>query len=714
MRIEKILLLLLASVFLIHCSPKVADQVIEETPVTKNKTELWRAKAPSAGEARKVEMGEYNVFDLDNGLKVIVVENHKLPRVSYQVSLNTDPIVEGDQAGYIGFTGQMLSRGTKSMKKSDIDKAVDQIGARMNSSANGVFGSSLTKHQDKLLSVMSEVLLSPSFPEEEFKKIKTQALSAIQQSKDDPNTIAGNIASKANYGEGHPYAEVETEETLNRVELKKCKDYYGKYFKPNNAYLTIVGDINLEQAKANAQKYFGSWKQGTIQEIAQPITNEIDQTKVAFSHKEGAVQSVIRVTYPVDIKPGSQEELDASVMNAILGGGVFLGRLMQNLREDKAFTYGARSSVRSDKLVGSFNASASVRNEVTDSSVVEFLYEMNRMVNEPVSEKDLRLSKNSMAGSFARSLESPQTLARYARNIVKYELPEDHYATYLERLEKVTVADVQAIAQKYIRPDKANIVVVGNKDDIAEKLIQFDGDGELDYYDAFGNLLEVQEAELPSDLTPNVIINKYLNKIGGVAKLKEVKSMESHYTMSMMGMDMTVDIYQNNGKGHMSIGGAGQVFQQQIFDGTAAFEKHTGGATKYAEGEGKYEEIKTMAQMFAHLNYMEGGYELELKGLDQVNGESCYKLAVVSPAGDKSTEYYSAKTGLLMRTLTVQEVEGADPMTLTQDFSDYQEFDGIMTAGKISMSGAGPMPFSMMMKEVKINQPIDDKLFIIE
>jgi len=713
MKIKNILILFLSSLLLTQCSPKVSEPLIE-TPVVKQNVELWRSTAPSAGQARKVEMGEYNVFDMSNGLKVIVVENHKLPRVSYQVSLNTDPIVEGDQAGYIGFTGQILSRGTQNMTKSEIDKAVDQIGASMSSSAGGVFGSSLTKHQDKLLSVMSEVLLNPSFPEEEFKKIKTQALSGIQQSKDDPNTIASNIARKVNYGEGHPYAEVETEETLNRVELKKCKNYYDTYFKPNNAYLIIVGDITLGEAKSKAQKYFGNWESGLVKSHKQPESIKLDKTNVSFANKDGAVQSVVRITYPVDIKPGSQEELDASVMNAILGGGVFLGRLMQNLREDKAFTYGARSSIQSDKLIGSFNASASVRNEVTDSSIVEFLYEMDRIVNEPVSEEDLRLSKNSMAGAFARSLESPQTLARYARNIVKYDLPEDHYATYLERLEEVTVSDVQATAQKYIRPDKANIVVVGSKDDIADRLVRFDADGELDYYDAYGNLLVIEEEEIPSDITPEVIVNKYLNKIGGAAKLKQVNSVESHYTMSMMGMDMEVDIYQKAGKGLMKIGGAGQVFQQQIFDGKTAYEKHTGGASKYVKGDPKYDDIKSMAEMFSHLDYLDGNYKMEIKGLDQINGESCYKLAVVSPAGTKSTEYFSTQSGLLLRTLSVQEVDNADPVIITQDYSDYQEIDGILFPGKISMSGVGPMPFATILKEIEVNKPIDDKLFIIE
>ena len=698
---------------LIQCTPKVAEVVQED--VKPMDPLAWRSAAPEPGPARKIQMGEYSTFDLSNGLKVIVVENNKLPRVSYQMSLNSLPVVEGKEAGFVGFTGDLMGRGTSTRKKADIDKAVDQIGASVSTFSTGAFGSSLTKHQNTMLEILSDVILNPSFPKEEFDKIKTQALSGIQSSKDDPNAIATNVASKVNYGEGHPYAEVQTEESINSIQLSSCKDYYKKHFVANNAILTIVGDISPAEAKANAEKYFGSWRQGDVPDYTYDMPSAPTGPSVAFAHKEGAVQSVVRVTYPVDIKPGSTEELHANVMNSILGGGIFLGRLMQNLREDKAFTYGARSSISSDRLVGRFSAGASVRNEVTDSSLTEIIYEMDRMVSEPISKKDLQLSKNSLAGSFARSLESPQTLARYARNIVRFDLPADHYETYLERLDKVTIADVQNIAAEYVTADNANIVVVGSRDDIASKLTQFDGDGELDYYDAFGEKLEIQDNDLPLDITPEQIIESYLTSLGGKSKLESVKTFEAHYGMSMMGMDMNVDIYQKApNMGHMTVGNGAQVFQKQIFDGSKAFEMAMGAApATFTEGD-KYEEVKSMAQMFSHLNYLKGDYEMEVKGLDNVNGESCYKLAVTNPLGKKSTEYYSVDSGLLLRSLSVLEVPGQDPVTMTQDFNEYKEVSGIMQASKVTTSGAGPMPFTMEMKEVKINEAIDAELFQIK
>ena len=215
---------------------------------------------------------------------------------------------------------------------------------------------------------------------------------------------------------------------------RDCKKYYNTYFKPNNAYLTIVGDITAEEAKANAEKYFGSWKKGTVPTNSYETPQKPEGTSVAFANKDGAVQSVISITYPVELKPASQEAIEASLMNSILGGGIFSGRLMQNLREDKAYTYGARSSISSDRLVGSFSAGASVRNEVTDSSIVEFLYEMDRMASEPVSEEDLQ------------QLQHLASLDKLHSNLLA-----DHISQYFLQNEQdsvETLANVQMIQLK--------------------------------------------------------------------------------------------------------------------------------------------------------------------------------------------------------------------------------------------------------------------------
>ncbi|MBN2773610.1 MAG: insulinase family protein, partial [Prolixibacteraceae bacterium] len=420
--------------------------------------QLDRSIRPKPGPAPKIQLGDYELFTLNNGLKVIVVENHKVPRVTYQVTLDIDPVQEGAQAGYVSITGNLLRAGTTTKSKADIDEAIDFIGASLNTYSTGVSGSVLKKFSDDFLKIMSDVLLNPSFPEEELEKLKTQNISAIQTAKNDAGSIADNISSVLMYGENHPYGEVVSEKSIGNITLENCKNYYKEFFKPNVAYLIIVGDITLKEAKKQANEYFGKWEKADV-----PTHNyafpELNTTpRVAISNRDGAVQSMIEVSYPINFKPGNPDAIKASVMNTILGGGGTATRINANLREDKAYTYGAYSRLNSDKLVGSFSASGEVKGEATDSAMFELLYEIKRMVNESVDTETLEKYKNMMAGSFARSLEQPSTIARFALNIERYNLPKDYYANYLENLSKVSVDDVLQMAKKYLKPDQANII----------------------------------------------------------------------------------------------------------------------------------------------------------------------------------------------------------------------------------------------------------------
>ncbi|MGB0167344.1 MAG: M16 family metallopeptidase, partial [Luteibaculum sp.] len=338
-----------------------------------------RSKAPEPGPAPKIQIGKSEKFTLENGLKVIVVENNKRPVVSYSLTLDYVPFMEGEVAGNAAIAGSLLRAGTANMSKAEIDKNIDFIGATLVTSSNGIYGQSLSKHSDKLLSIFSDVLLNPSFPAEELEKEKKKTISGLAAAKEDPNAIMSNVSRALTYGKNHPYGELETEKTVGNISVETCKDFYNTYFRPNIAYLVIVGDITRAEAEAKAKKYFGSWKKQEVPMAKLPEVKGPQGKQVCFVPKTGAVQSVINVTYPINLKPGAPDAIPATVMNSILGGGVFSGRLMQNLREDKGYTYGARSSLDTDPYVASFTAYASVRNEVTDSSVTEFLYELDRI-----------------------------------------------------------------------------------------------------------------------------------------------------------------------------------------------------------------------------------------------------------------------------------------------------------------------------------------------
>jgi zinc protease len=711
---QKIVYILFLGLLVSACATKT--KVATPTAVVQNDPEAFRATAPGAKEASVIKIGDYEVFNLPNGLKVVLVENHKIPRVSYSLSLLNNPVLEGEKAGYVGIAGDLLGRGTTSRSKAELDETVDFIGANLSTSANGVYGSALTKHQDKLLEVYTDVLYNPSFPESELEKIITQTLTSLAQSKQDAGSIAANVGNVINFSKNHPYGEVETEESVQKVNVEDCKTYYQKYFRPDNAILTIVGDIDLDAAKMKANKYFAQWEKPQTSFVDEKLIDvKIPQsTQVAFAQKDGSVQSQIQIVYPVDLKKGSPDAIKVSVMNTILGGGGFMGRLMQNLREDKAYTYGARSNISSDQFIGEFSAGASVRNEVTDSAIVQFLFEMDRMAKEDVSADDLRMAKSVLAGGFARAMESPQTIASFAYNTIVYNYPSDYYATYLQRLDAVTVQDIREMATKYIRADKANIIVVGEKDDVAAKLVKFDKDGVVDFYDPFGNKLELaKEIATPVDLDGKAVLNNYIEALGGIKKMNEVKTVKMVAGMNLMGQDFEMTIIKKAPNlYYQTMGNESMTIQEQVFDGTKAKMSGMGGSQIITEGE-ELDAIKKEAAMFPELDYLSDEYTLELKGIEKVDNADAYKVLATDAADKKQTMFFDVKSGLLVKRVATESARG-QTVTVATLYKEYADNNGIMFPGLISVIGGAPFPINMKFKSVEINIEVPESTFIIK
>lgn len=658
---------------------------------------LDRSKAPAPGPAPEVRLGESKSFQLKNGLQVIVVENDRLPRVSWQLSIKRDPIFEGLSAGYVSIAGDLLSAGTEKYSKSELDQKVDFIGAQLSTYSTGIFAQSLSKHKEVLLELMAEVLLHPTMPEEELEKIKTRTISAITSGKDDPNNIASNVGSRVAYGEDHPYGEIESAETVQSVTQQQCQEYFQRYFKPNQAYLIVVGDIKAKQAKKLVKKYLGGWQSGEVPSQSYPQPEAPASTGVAFSHKPNAVQSVIRITYPVDLKPGSPDAIKANVMNAILGyQGGFSGRLMQNIREDKAYTYGAYSSLSSDEVCGLFSASASVRNEVTDSAVYEFLYEMRRLREEPVQQEELQRTLKKLAGVFALSLENPQTVARFAYNKARYGLPDDYYQNYLKRLMSVTVEDVQAMAKKYLKPDNAHIVVVGDALQVADKLSRF---GEVSFYDAEGLATEAPRASIPEGLKAEDVIKRYLEAIGGAESAKEVKSLYSVSAANTQQGEMRITTAKESpNKSFMRVTFKGMIMNEMRFNGTDGSASGATGPTELTQ-----EQIKAMRSqqyIIEELDYLEGDFELKLAGAEQVDGQTAYAVLVTDQTGKQITKYYGAKDGLLLKIV--------DPQSGAILVSDYHKYKEVLMPRNMTLEAMG---ITFVVEKMEVNESIDKSLF---
>jgi predicted Zn-dependent peptidase len=667
--------------------------------------QLDRSIRPKAGPAPKINLGKYEMFTMPNGLKVIVVENHKIPKITYQLSLDIDPIVEGEQAGYVSFAGNLMRAGTTTKTKAQIDEAIDYIGASLNTSASGIGGSVLSKFSDTFLDLMSDVLYNPSFPVEELDKLKKQNISAIQTAKNDAGSIASNINTIVMYGNSHPYGEITTEKTIEAITLDKCKEYYKTYFKPNVAYLVIVGDITLKQAKTQAEKYFGKWEKGDVPTHSYKFPEANKTPRVIVGNRDGAVQSAIMVTFPLEFKPGNPDAIKTSVMNNILGGGSLSSRINANLRESKAYTYGAYSSLNSDKLVGSFNASGEVKGPATDSAMYELLFEINRMKTEPVSQELLDQVKSLMNGSFARSLESPSTIAGFALNIEKYKLPKDYYATYLEKLSQVSVADVQEMAKKYLKPENANIIAVGDAPALMKTMARFAKDGKVEQRDFYGN--PVKKMEFPTNMTGAEVIAKYVQAIGGKENMMKINDVASVASMEMQGMKIEIATKQKApDKISVETKLGPNVLSKQVFNGVTAKVKSPAGVQELT-GNDK-EDMRLQATLNAELYLDKLGIKPELTGVEEINGKPAWKVTITLPSGRSTIDYYDQASALKVKTVAQQ-----GQMAVTTEYSDYKPVNGVLFPFKLKQS-AGPQSFDIAFSSIEINKGIDDSAFIVE
>ena len=666
-----------------------------------------RSKRPEPGPAPVINIGEYEKFQLKNGLTVIVVENDKLPRVAFSLVIDRDPISEGEKVGFLGLVGEMMRSGTANRSKDEIDAEVDFIGASIFPSATSLYAAALSKHQEKLLELMTDILYNPTFPQDELDKLKKQSKSGLTAQKDDPNSIASNVSTVLTYGKDHPYGEIEREETIENITVADIENYYKTYYKPNISYLAMVGDISLKEAKKLADKYFSQWEKSDVPKQANEVPEAPESTYVAMVNRPNAVQTVLNITYPVVLESGTQEAIKANVMNRILGGGSS-GRLFKNIREDKGYTYGAYSSLDSDELVGEFSASASVRTEVTDSAVTEFLAEMKRIKEEPVEDLELTLAKNEISGSFIRGLENPQTIARFAINTERWNLPEDYYKNYIKTIQSVSKQEVQNLAEKYIKPEHAYIVAVGKAAELAPKMEKF---GQLMYYDIYGNEVEAPNFDAPIDITAEEVLNDYLEAIGGKAALQEVNTLE--LVMSAEFPQGKLEIVSQRKAPHQSVTEVkmgGNVVNKVVFDGEKGVQMAMG--QKMPMDEKTTADTKLSSAMFMEMELLNGEIDYQITGKEAVEGNDAYVISFTMPSGASTSLYYDTETGLKLKQVTAMETPQGQ-MTQGTSYGDYQEVDGIMIPFSQSTS-VGPQVIDAKVETVKINKGLDDEIFVIE
>ncbi len=439
---------------------------------------------------------------LENGLRVVIFENSRLPLVSYRLVFNTGDIDDpADSIGLTSATASMLTEGTEMYSSRELAEKVERLGASLSASSSDDFtaisGSALALYNSELLQLIAEVTFKPTFPENELDLYRRNMIENLKFQRSQPGFLAGEQTARLVY-QNHPYARISPAAAdIEKLTQPMLDKYHDRAYMPNDAVMIVVGDVEREAVLAEITELFGNWERGRRDKVKHPLPGHLESSRLTIVDRPGSAQSNI-VLSNLAISRDDPDYFAVLVMNQVLGAGAS-SRVFMNLREEKGYTYGAYTRVDAKRLAGDFEATAEVRTAVTGDSLKEFFYELNRIRNEDVLPNELADAKNFLTGVFPIRAETQEGLTNLIVTQELYSLSEDYLQTYRENVAAITVDDVRRVANKYIHPDKMAIVIVG---DAVEILPQADGyAAEVEIRDTDGNPKPLAEASVSNSET---------------------------------------------------------------------------------------------------------------------------------------------------------------------------------------------------------------------
>lgn len=656
---------------------------------------------PKPGPAPSINIKKPVSFTLPNGLKVLVVEDHKLPRVSFSLQLDNAPYTEGDKKGVDELTGSLIGNGSTTITKDAFNEEIDFLGADISFSTDGAFGSGLSKYAKRILELMAEGSLKPNFTQEEFDKEKDKLIEGLKTQEKNVTVVAGRVENVLVYGKNHPAGEYLSEATINNVSLADVKTHYNTYFVPEHAYLVVIGDVKFKDTKKMVEKLFGSWTKAKAPQVSYTAPSNVQYTQINFVDMPNAVQSEISLVNSVNLKLSDPDYFPVIVANQVLGGD-FNSYLNMNLREAHGWTYGARSSIGINKYtVSKFKANSQVRNMVTDSAVVEFMKEIKRIRTEKVTDEALNNVKAGYVGRFVMQVEKPQTIARYALNIETESLPADFYENFIKNIQAVTADDVMRVMNKYVLADNIRILITGKGADVLPGLEKLNIP--IFYFDKFGNPTEKPKMKkpAPAGVTVKSVMDNYINAIGGAKAVAGVKTIFVTGSSEIEGAPAPLAYTSKRdvkGKtlSKLELVGMMELSKQVIGDKSGYLA--TQGQKKDFTPE-EFAEKKANASTFEEL-LLANKADVALDGIEPVNGTDAYAIK-----NGKTTLYYDVKTGLKLMSATTSERNG-QKMTSTITYGDYKDVKGVKIPYSIVMSQGRDIDIKVT--DVKINEGVSD------
>jgi len=456
-----------------------------------------KGRAPVNKEILKVKLPKAEEATLSNGLRVVVLESHRVPTFTMQMVVFSGGLSDpADYRGLATFTAALLREGTATRKSKDIAEQVDTLGATLiagaglSSFTSTVTTSGLIENFDQVLDIFSDVVRNPKFPQEEIEKYKQRQIAQLQFLRSNPQFLAAERFQRAVYGE-HPAGMIFTPvESIKKITSADLARFHSTYYRPNNAMLTIVGDVTLKEVMPKLEKAFGDWQKGDVPATKIPAAPEPGAARIQLIDRPGSVQTVLQLGN-LGIERTNKDYFAVLVMNQILGAGP-AARLFLNLREKNGYTYGAYSNFGGSKFRGTVVSSSEVRTDVTEGAMKEFMYELKRIRDEKVSATELENAKRALIGSFALSLEQPNALLQNIVTQKLYDMPADYWDTYPQMVSAITADDVQRAAQKYVSLENLQVVAVGDASKAREVLSKY---GTVEVFDAEGQTVNEEKKQ---------------------------------------------------------------------------------------------------------------------------------------------------------------------------------------------------------------------------
>jgi zinc protease len=439
-------------------------------------TEDFRRQPPAPLPLRPLNLPLSEETTLANGLQVVFVEQGRLPLVSFRLAFRTgDAFDPPELPGLADLMTSMLVEGTETRTSRQIAEQVARYGASLSAGAGSDFttvaASALSAYADEVLELLADVALRPAFPENELQLSQANAKQNLIAQRAQPTFLASEAVAHVLFGE-HPYAVVSpTPESLDALTRERLLAEHRTRFVPNNAVLLVVGDVRRERVLARVEELFGGWPRGDVLQPQFPAPPALEGRAAYIVDRPGSAQTNIIVAN-AGITRTHPDYFPVLVMHTILGGTAS-ARLFMNLREEKGYTYGAYTQLDARRYAGSFRATTEVRTPVTGASLKEIFYELERIRAEDVSGKELADAKSYLTGIFPIRLETQEGLVEQFVQIKMHSLPPDYLATYRENIQRVTAAEVRRVADAYVTPDCAAIVVVGDAEQIREQVAPF-------------------------------------------------------------------------------------------------------------------------------------------------------------------------------------------------------------------------------------------------